>query len=151
MSYEIHNHSAVELKNWSGPAPKTIAPSVVSYRFATGDDETRLLKWLTRMHAMTENVITPDHFQSRPSNSAHQNITELSQTLFNSDAGHTCLITNLAAEASTLLKLLFFHYHFFGLLIVSLFIWWVSLHKHGLFFIRSGILFTSVFEDEALR
>jgi len=50
-----------------------------------------------------------------------------------------------------LLKLLFFHYHFLGLLIVSLFVRRVSLHKHGLFFIRSGILFTSVFKDEALR
>jgi len=54
------------------------------------------------MRAMTENDVTPDQTQSRPSTSAHQNITELSQTLFDSNAGHTCLIADLAAEASTL-------------------------------------------------
>ena len=51
---------------------------------------------------MTENDVTPDQTQPRPSTSAHQNITELSQTLFDSDAGHTCLIADLAAEVSTL-------------------------------------------------
>ena len=102
---ETNANLAIEIAKACGlfsSAPNTIAPSVVSYRFATGNDETRLFEWLTRMRAVTENVVTPDHFQPRPSNSAHQHITELGQTLFDSDTAHTCLIADLAAEASTL-------------------------------------------------
>lgn len=74
----------------------------MGYHFTTGNDNRQLLGWLNAMRAMTEKTNTCDKHSLTPSTGEEPNITALSHTLFDSNIGHTCLMVELAGEASSL-------------------------------------------------
>ena len=60
---EFHVHLAIQIAKTHGIFPSMVNPpsiSSLSYRFASGDDNLKLLKWLNTMRAMTDKSLTLD-------------------------------------------------------------------------------------------
>ena len=101
---EFHAHLAIQIAKTHGIFPSMVDPpsiSSLSYRFASGDDNLKLFKWLNTMRAMTDKSLTSDQAAPAPSFDGTPNIMELSQALFDSNTGHTCWMADLANETSS--------------------------------------------------
>jgi len=106
---ESHAEIAIQIAIMRGvfdpslnPPSNSAASSIASYRIATGDDNRRLLEWLNSMREMTASIESSGPELPTPTTGDSSNVSELSQALFGSDTGHTCLLANLADEAHSL-------------------------------------------------
>jgi len=102
---EAHADAAIQIGLKHGIfAVKHFVPctSTLSFRSATAKDEVKLLNWITTMRLMTGQDHTSVDARNETTADNQSNIALLSQTLFENDAGDTCLIAELAAEAPTL-------------------------------------------------